>query len=143
MYRAIGSYTLNTYNFQHFGLSKLELNVIGTVFGGKPLEFDFAANKYLAGYWSLVTAMGMISSHHGCTISREEYKSSYTLFAFDLTPTLCGRNQYIDPQQSGDTNISLTFGANLATSINAFVYMEYDSKIIITKTKQVIPAFAI
>ena len=138
-----GSYTLNPYNFQHFGLSKLELNVNGIVYGGKPLEFDFAANKYLAGYWSLVTAMGKLSSHHGCTISREEYKSGYCLFAFDLTPTLCGSDQYIDPHQPGDTNISLTFKDNLSHAINAFVYMEHDSKIIITKTKQVIPAFAI
>ena len=137
-----GSYTMNPYNFQHFNLSKLELNVNGTVYAGKPFEFDFAANKYLEGYWSLVTAMGKIASHQGCTISRQEYKSGYSLFAFDLTPTLCGSDQYIDPHQPGDANISLTFKENLENPINAFVYMEHDSKIIITKTKQVIPAFA-
>ena len=138
-----GSYTHNPFNFQHFNLSKLELNINGAVYGGKPLEFDFANNKYLSGYWSLITATGKLPSHQGCTVSREEYKGGYSLFAFDLTPTLCGSDQYIDPQQSGDTNISLTFGVNLPASIIAFVYMEYNSKIIITKTKQVIPAFTV
>ena len=48
----------------------------------------------------------------GCYIDRDDYKSGYILFAYDLTPTLCD-GQYIDPEKSGDLSVELLFNAQI------------------------------
>ena len=95
----------------------------------------------MEGYWSLVVATGKISDNRGLTISRDEYKNGYMITVLDLTPTQCGDNMYADPKQTGDVHIALTFKQNLANPINAFVYLEHESKIVVNKTRQVTAYF--
>ncbi len=51
----------------------------------------------MEGFWTLFASTGYMFKDDGCYIDRDDYKSGYTLFAYDLTPTLCD-GQYVDPE---------------------------------------------
>ena len=57
-------------------------------------------------FWTLFDSTGYMFKDDGCFIDRDDYKSGYTLFAYDLTPTLCD-SRYVDPEKIGDLGVEL------------------------------------
>ena len=78
----------------------------------------------------------------GCYIDRNDYKSDYTLFGYDLSPTLFD-GQFVDPQQSGDHSIELTFQQALAEAVDVCLYLEYNTTITVNGARQVTAHFNI
>ncbi|MCB0748576.1 MAG: hypothetical protein KDC90_14040, partial [Ignavibacteriae bacterium] len=56
-----GKFQLNPFNFQHFGISQLEVKLDGRCFPWDKIDFSFEkiAKKYARGYNSLITGLGM------------------------------------------------------------------------------------
>ncbi len=55
----------------------------------------------------------------GLDISREDYPKGYTLYAFDLTPDMCGASPYFNAVQRGSLTVDITFADAPSTSSNA------------------------
>ena len=77
----------------------------------------------------------MVMHSSGKVINRDDYKEGYTLFAYNLTPTLCG-GQYVDPEKSGDLAVELLFKAALTEAVTVCMYFEYNSMITINAARQ-------
>lgn len=135
-----GSTTMNPFNFQHFNLSECNVLLNGSSVNGKAMTFDFENSKYLDGYWSLFSSTGKMHDNAGSVINRKDYKNGYALIVFDLSPTLCN-GDYIDPDNSGELSVSLSFKNNLTNAITVLLYLEYNSQIEITKEKEVVTHF--
>ena len=132
-----GSYILNPFNFRHFNLSKLNLMVDGqSAPYYKPLEFNFAENQYIRGYYSLFENIDKPVFATGNDISRLDYPNGYSLFAFDLTPDLCSSDQF-NLIRSGNLDLALTFSQSLDSSIVVIIYMEYDNLVEINNKYEV------
>ena len=56
---------------------------------GPPLKLNFTDNQYTDGYRSLFATTGQIDMDNGLDITRVDYKSGYSIFGFDTSPTLC------------------------------------------------------
>lgn len=137
-----GTINSNPFNFSHFTVNYIELIADGKQVLGKPLQpiFGTGANDpdaYIESYASLFMGTETMYRDEGNDISREEYKSGFSLFAFDLTPDLeeAGHVQLI---KQGIVKLSLKFSQALAATVNVIVYAEFENMIEINKDRKVL-----
>ena len=83
-----GAFHKNPFNFKHFNLTQLKIYLDGQQQSLKPIEPNFAANKYIMAYSTLFSGTGKLQKDEGIDITRMDYSNGYTLYAFDLTPDL-------------------------------------------------------
>ncbi|XP_070571283.1 uncharacterized protein F54H12.2-like [Ptychodera flava] len=106
-----GSYKKNPFNFKHYGMTSLVLNVSGKQVPSKPLKLDFTkagGQSFIMAYYSLFTGTNKIGRDEGININRYEYDNGYTLFAFDLTPDLSADGGHLNLVKEGNLGIELS-----------------------------------
>ncbi len=85
----------------------------------------------------------------GLDISREDYPKGYTLYAFDLTPDMCGSSPYFNTVQRGSLTVDITFakapsaqtpptGLEAPTAIAMVCYGDFENVIQIDSERNVI-----
>ncbi|CAF0982767.1 unnamed protein product [Brachionus calyciflorus] len=112
------AFELNSFNFQHFGLTKLNLMIDGQ------------------GYYSLFENIDKPVFATGNDISREDFPNGYSLYAFDLTQDLCSGDQF-NMIKTGNLDVAITFKKGIDNSIVVLFYMEYDNLVEINNKYEV------
>ena len=137
----MGDYTKNPYNFQHFDVTEVSLTDGGNEVDGQPLQFDFAKNQYVEGYWSLFRALDKRYRNEGNDIRRKDYKDGFTLYAFDLSPSLSG-GEYIDPKKDGRLIANFKFAKDTPETLTLVVYMQFDDSFSINEAGKITTYFS-
>jgi len=132
-----GQYNENPFQFQHFNLNKLQVQVGSKFYPPTPLTPDFANNLFIPSYHTLISGTGVFHQNAGHTISPEEYPNGYTLYAFILSPTNTLDDSTWDVVKDSPLNIKMGFSQNLQHSITCVVYAQFDSLIQIDKDRNV------
>ncbi|XP_057299246.1 uncharacterized protein F54H12.2-like [Hydractinia symbiolongicarpus] len=135
-----GSYVKNPFNFKHFNVTSIGVYVNGESLPANPMKLNFPGGHYLQGYRSLFTATGKINRDEGLDINREEYSDGYSLFGFDLSPSLCNGEHY-EPQRQGSIRIALEFGTALPNTITVFMYADFENTIHVNKARNILKDF--
>ena len=135
-----GDYAKDPFEFQHFFINSLALFSDGQQIPNKPLKPDFSNNTYARSYMTLFTGLGSGWKDAGLDITYSEYAKGYTLFCFDLTPSLLDGN-VIEPIRTGSLRLEVGFAKPLQEPIHAIVYGELDGMIEIDRARQVITDF--
>lgn len=132
-----GSYSLNPFNFQHFDLSKIELALeTGNIIYPSGLEFDFAAQRYLRGYFTLFEGIDKPTFMTGNDVSRSDYSQGYTLFCFDLSPDLC-RGDHLNLKKTSQLILNLNFKKARNNAVTLIVFMEFENMIEINSSRAI------
>ena len=132
-----GDSTKNPFHFQHFDTDFLALYMDGVQIPSKALQPDFQNELYARSYASLFTGTGFMNQDRGNHITWEDYGDGYTLFAFDLTPDLSDGGHF-NVVKHGILRLELHFKTQLAVTVNAIVYAEFDNIIEIDKARNVL-----
>ena len=133
-----GCAKLNPFKFDHFNINFLSIYIDGEQIPSRPLEPDFSNGLYIQAYNTLFSGTGIHYQDEGNNISRSEYASGNTLFAFDLTSDMSGNvSSHWNMIRQGNLRIEVQFAGNLANPINCIAYAEFDSLIQIDSDRRV------
>ncbi len=98
---------------------------------------------------TLFSGTGKMNYNTGLDISRKDYPKGYTLYAFDLTPDMCGASPYFNTVQRGSLTVDITFadapsaqtfpsGVTAPTAIAMVCYGDFENVIQIDSERNVI-----
>jgi len=132
-----GVFAKNPFNFKNYNVRKVAALVNGESLPGQPIKTDFQNDIYIEGYRSLFAASGKLNRDEGIDISREDYKSGYTLFGFDVSPSICNGG-HTEPIKQGTLKIELEFQEALPSTISIILYADFDANISVDKFRNVI-----
>ena len=74
------------FNFKDNNIKLITIYRDGVQIPSKPLQPDFANNRFIRSFMRLFTQTGQYYRDPGIAISREQSENGCALFAFDLTP---------------------------------------------------------
>ena len=141
-----GDYKKNPYNFQDYKVTTVTLTANGEELPFKQLTLNYKNNKenFIQAYNTLFSGTGKMNYNTGLDISREDYPKGYTLYAFDLTPDMCGASPYFNTVQRGSLTVDITFADAPSiqdgnpTAIAMICYGDFENVIQIDSERNVI-----
>jgi hypothetical protein len=134
-----GQYDLNPFDFKHFNLTHIGLYLDGLQQTIKPLEPDFAVDRYIDAYMSLFSATNRLNKDLGLDIERHEYPNGYALYAFDLSQDNCDDSgDHFNLTREGSVRLELNFAEALPSVVNVIVYAEFENILFIDKKRSVL-----
>jgi len=137
-----GDYKLNPYNFGHFDVSYLSLTADGEDCYGKALTPNYDDDNFIRSYFTLFTGLGTEFHDKGIGISREDYKTGYALYIFDLTQDQAAdRPCHINLLRNGVVRLEIKFAKQLPQAVNVIAYAEFEALLEIDKSRNVIVDF--
>ena len=132
-----GNYKMNPFDFEHFNLSHLSLNVNGKQVPMRALEPNFADKQFRRCYYYLLeTILGPCFDERSIGLSEADYIDGKTLFGFSIIPD--GNSSHaLSPRHNGNININLKFKKALPDNITVVTYSEFQNKIEIDASRTV------
>jgi hypothetical protein len=125
-----GAYKKNPYFFDNYHIDSIACFINGEQFPQKAFKPDFDNDKYVREYIELFRVSEQLDNDARMLITRDNFKSGYTIFAFNLSPDFSqGYNStgYSNIPKSGVMRIEIHFSQALSVIINALVYCEFDN----------------
>jgi hypothetical protein len=136
-----GTIKQNPFNFEHFDLNYLSINIGSRTIPSQPLKPNFDQKEYLQAYMTLFEGTGMLNANIGHGIHREDFSRGYALYVFDLTADMT-EGSHVDPIKHGSMRLEVHFSKALPCTVNAVVYSEYDNIIQIDRARNIITDYA-
>jgi hypothetical protein len=134
-----GTYSLNPFRFQHFGLNSAYLIVDGRQVPSHGMQCDFSRGLYGDLYHYLVRVTGPYPHNGGSALSTDQFQGGSTLLAYDLTADQSGDGvDYVGPRRTGTVRASLRFATPLAQTVTVVVLGQFDNTIVIDRHRSVV-----
>ena len=83
------------------------------------------------------SCLRQLERSEGMLIGRDDYKSGYALYAFDISPSPCNIGEYKDPERRGNIGISIKFATAPTETLVLCAYLQFDGRIDISEAKTV------
>ena len=114
-----GDLTKSPYNFEHFDLSYVSLQVGSQSVPDRPMEPDFANNKFSEEYDSFLA----VTRGQGSSFKKKDYKTGNCLFCFNVQSHLDLNDGVFPVIRKANTRLELRFKNNLPKSVVVVLYM--------------------
>ena len=133
---ATGSYLRNPFNFQHFNLNYLTLNVNSQYIPGIPYEPDFARADYLRDYITVMEGLGYDIGPYTWDVTPNEWANGYNIYVFKITPGSIGAVKSLP--LTGDVSSELKFSTATTGVITLVILAEQAATLEIDKFNHVL-----
>ncbi|CAF1979286.1 unnamed protein product [Rotaria magnacalcarata] len=136
-----GNYEQDCYKFENFDLSTIALHINGVV-SNKPYVCSF--NKDGKAFPLVARAFHDLhkilddSDQDGNSISMVKYNKDSTIFAFDLSTSYSDCSTILNPIETGDVSIKLTFATALPAAVTCNILLAFSSVLEIDGARQII-----
>lgn len=117
----LGNSKKNPFNFQNFDMNSVALMVNSKSYPAVRYTPNFKKGKYMREYRGFLDAIGVGFLNQGCLVTPERFHSGACLFAFDLTPDMCG-NFHIHKGDRGSMSLEIAFGSATPEELTAIVF---------------------
>ena len=132
-----GNIQKSPFNFQHFDLNKIGLYRDGELVPGQIFQPDFDKNLFLHAYVNTMNALNYFNTDDSNGMTIEHFKNGYTLYVFDLTPDANSNSPYRNMIKNSSLRLEMNFEQALPKAINVMLFAIFDSKVEITKLRDV------
>ena len=132
-----GNIKKSPFNFQHFNLNKIGLYRDGELVPGQIFHPDFDNHHYLHSYVNTMNAMNYFNTDDSNGMTLEHFQNGYTLHVFDLTPDANSQAPYRNIVKNTSLRLEMNFDSPLTSTINVMLFAVFDSKLEITKLRDV------
>ena len=137
-----GKINLNPFNFHHYRVKEIKVMIDGEAALMNRLKMNYAEKQCAAGYMSLFLGSGGLNAAASNGLSQTDFMNGYTMYSFDLTPTLDASNgSIVFPPKKGNVTIRIEFDEVPVDVLNAVVLCESDATIMIDKNRLVTTDF--
>ena len=135
-----GEYKKNPFHFQHFNISSIGLTVNGEEIPFAPMQLSFGANnsRFVEAFYTQFSGTGKMYYDAGNGISRQDFSNGYAVYAFDLTPDMCGSSSHFNVVQRGNLAVDIQFARAPAAAVNLVCYGEFENVVQIDSERNVI-----
>lgn len=137
---AAGDYSKNPFNFQHFGTNYISLYVNNRMVPNPPYQPNFAGAEYKYAYDGVLESINKARSERPISLTPDEFKAGYTIWAFDLTPDQNSLTSH-SYQGKGSIRLIIKFSTPLTHATTVILHAEYDASITIDKFRNIITNF--
>jgi hypothetical protein len=135
-----GLYGRNPFNFQHFNLKHISLNVDGEQVPRGGINCNYEEDLYLDAYESLVDVAGKWRSDNPLMINRDSFKKGFALYGFQIAPELVeGAFNLI---RNTNIRLDLQFANPLTENVTVLVWFAYDGVLEIDRQREVFYDFS-
>jgi hypothetical protein len=127
-----GAFNKNPYYFDHCNIDVIASFVNGNQYPRKAYTPNFGEDLYIREFTELFRVSGQLDNDARMIITRDNYKTGYTIFAFNLSPDLSqGYNSsgYINVPRDGVLRFEIHFSQALSAIVNALIFTEFDNLI--------------
>ena len=114
-----GSYTKSPYNFEHFNLNYISLQVGSHSVPDRPMEPDFENNKFAEEYDAFLA----VTRGQGSSFSKRDFSNGNCLFCFNVQSHLELQDGVFPVIRKANTRLEIRFKTNLSKSVVAVLYM--------------------
>ena len=125
------------FNFEHHSINFMTIYKDGVQIPSKPLQPDFANNKFIRSYMRLFNQTGQYYRDTGNGISRDQFKNGCALFAFDLTPQQDSGEFGFELIKHGNLRIEIHFAQATPRTLTVISFAEHDNILEIDKERNV------
>lgn len=132
-----GNMMKSPFNFQHFDVNKIGLYRDGELVPGQIFHPDFDKNRFSHAYVNTMNAMNYFNTDDSNGMTLEHFKNGYTLYVFDLTPDANSNSPYRNIIKNSSLRLEINFDKALPSAINVMLFAIFDSKVEITKLRDV------
>jgi hypothetical protein len=123
-----GQAEFNPFNFQHFDIQSIVLQVDGREYPNIPYTPDFGtSNDYISLYDSLLREYNADNENHMLNILPKEFANGYTLFPFRLVPRALSGDVLGEPI-TGPATLKVIFKTQPTETLTIIVLSEYRSE---------------
>jgi len=103
----------------------------------KLIQPNYDGNLYIRAYNSMFSGSSKLNHDEGNSISCDDYKNSYTLYAFDLTA------DHFNLVKHGNVRLALKFADALAETVTVIAFAEFDNVIELDRDRNMLVDFSV
>ena len=133
-----GSLALNPFNFEHLNLNFLSLYHQGQQIPSKGLRPDFQNGRFTRAYMTLFNGTNMAWQNVSHGVTMDDFARGTALYCFDLTPSLAQAAEATEVSKSGPLRLEAQFAVALPAAVNMIVYGEFDGKLEVSRSREVL-----
>jgi hypothetical protein len=131
-----GELDLNPFNFQHFNLSQISLNVNGISVPNHPLTLNPNKGLVARAYHQLYDGLNIQNKDFGLQFSEHDFINGFAIFAFNLTP--CNGFSVLNISEHGILKMEMKFDQALEKPVTVIIYSEFNCNFQINQNKNII-----
>ena len=135
---ATSDYKSNGLEMLNYNLKNISISIGARKWPIRDYNMDFNKSYFSKAYADLFDALNLEGNCADIGLTKEDFKSGYTIFGWDLTTSKCASSlEYMDSPREGSMSIDLAFRASTTVTLNLIVMSEFTNVIEFDKYKNV------
>lgn len=102
-----GSISKSPFNFKHFDVSNIYLDVGGRTLPSRPFNLNYSAGHYLQAYTNTQEALGFARGNEDNGLTPDKWLNGRVLYAFEVSPG--AQSEMFDVVKRGTTSLRIEF----------------------------------
>ena len=140
-----GSFKSNPFNFQHFDVSFISLNVNGESMPGNPLKLNYdtaGGQNYIKAFYNLFDTIDRVQLGDGNRLDRFDFANGYAIYAFSLAADR-SLGEHFNFVENGTVSINFEFSKPLPTTVSVVALGEFDNIIEIDESRNILFVYSV